>query len=71
MGDLLGIDPDSIIRASAKEGLGIEDILEAIIERVPPPTGNADAPLRALIFDSYYDQVPGGRPPPSGWWTGW
>lgn len=62
LGDLLGIDPDSIIRASAKEGLGIEDILEAIIERVPPPTGNADAPLRALIFDSYYDKYLGAVP---------
>ncbi len=60
--DLLGIDPDSIIRASAKEGIGIIDILEAIVERVPPPKGSREAPLRALIFDSYYDKYLGAVP---------
>jgi len=62
LGDLLGVDPDSIIRASAKEGLGVESILAAIVERVPPPAGDREAPLRALIFDSYYDKYLGAVP---------
>ncbi|MDR6299764.1 translation elongation factor 4 [Mesonia maritima] len=57
--DLLGCDPDEIIPASAKTGLGIEEILKAIIERVPAPTGKVDAPLRALIFDSVYNPFRG------------
>jgi GTP-binding protein LepA len=60
--DLLGVDPDSILMASAKEGKGIEPILEAVVERIPPPTGDPDAPPRALIFDSYYDQYLGAVP---------
>jgi GTP-binding protein LepA len=60
--DLLGVDPDSIIQASAKEGLGIAEILEAVVERVPAPVGDADGPLRALIFDSYYDKYLGAVP---------
>ena len=60
--DLLGVDPESVIFASAKEGLGVPEILKAVVERVPPPTGNPDAPLRALIFDSYYDRYLGAVP---------
>ncbi len=60
--ELLGVDPASILVASAKEGKGIPEILEAVVERVPPPTGDPDAPLRALIFDSYYDRYLGAVP---------
>ncbi|MGD2120988.1 MAG: translation elongation factor 4 [Gemmatimonadota bacterium] len=60
--DLLGVDPESVLMASAKEGRGIAPILEAVVERVPPPEGGADRPLRALIFDSYYDQYLGAVP---------
>jgi len=60
--DLLGIDPDTVLLASAKEGIGIEDILEAVVARVPPPQGNREGPLRALIFDSYYDKYLGAVP---------
>ncbi len=60
--DLLGVDPDTVLLASAKEGVGIDEILEAVVARVPAPRGDADAPLRALIFDSYYDQYQGAIP---------
>jgi len=55
----LGLDPETAILASAKEGMGIEDIMEAIVEQLPPPTGEADASLQALIFDSHYDAFRG------------
>ncbi len=57
--DQFGLLPDEIIFASAKEGIGVEEILEAIVRRVPPPRGNREAPLRALIFDSHYDPYKG------------
>ena len=57
--DLLGCSPEEVIPASAKTGLGIEDILNAIIERVPPPKGSPDEPLQALIFDSVYNPFRG------------
>tara|TARA_B100000963_G_scaffold75069_2_gene63218 strand:- start:37507 stop:39324 length:1818 start_codon:yes stop_codon:yes gene_type:complete len=57
--DLLGCKAGEIIPASAKTGLGIEDILLAIIERIPPPKGKVDAPLQALIFDSVYNPFRG------------
>jgi len=57
--DLLGCERDEVIPASAKTGLGIEEILAAIISRVPAPSGKVDAPLRALIFDSVYNPFRG------------
>src|SRR6187402_990415 len=57
--DLLGCKLDEIIHASGKTGLGVENILAAIIERIPPPKGNVDEPLQALIFDSHYNPFRG------------
>lgn len=57
--DLIGCDRDSIIPASGKTGMGVNDILRAIIERVPSPQGNPDAPLKALIFDSVFNSFRG------------
>ncbi len=76
--DLLGGDPDDVMRISAKTGEGVIDVLEAIVARIPPPVGEPEAPPRALIFDSEFDQyrgviayvrmvdgsVPQGRPHP-------
>jgi len=57
--DLLGCDPEEVIHASGKTGFGVDNILKAIIERVPAPKGNPDAPLKALIFDSVYNSYRG------------
>jgi GTP-binding protein LepA len=60
--DLLGVFPEEILQVSAKEGTGIPDLLEQIVQRVPAPEGEPAAPLRALIFDSYYDRYQGAVP---------
>ncbi|MCG8469950.1 MAG: translation elongation factor 4 [Gemmatimonadetes bacterium] len=60
--ELLGIDPAEAIRTSAKEGEGVDELLEAVVTRFPPPGGDAAAPLRALVFDSQYDRYRGATP---------
>ena len=57
--ELIGIDPDQIIRASGKTGLGVDEILEAIVSRIPAPKGDPEAPLQALIFDSVFNSFRG------------
>lgn len=59
VGQFIGLLDNEIIYASAKAGIGIEDILEAIVQKIPPPAGDRQAPLRALIFDSHYDPYKG------------
>jgi len=57
--DIIGIEATDAVRASAKSGIGIEDILEEIVKKIPPPQGKADAPLKALIIDSWFDNYVG------------
>src|SRR5438876_2620374 len=59
LADLIAEDADRVLRISAKTGEGVEEVLDAIVERIPPPSGDVDAPPRALIFDSSYDQYRG------------
>ena len=60
--ELLGVPDSEILRVSAKEGVGVDALLDAIVEQVPPPKGETNAPLRALIFDTYYDRYRGAIP---------
>jgi GTP-binding protein LepA len=62
LSELVGCPPEEILRVSAKEGTGVPALLEAIVHRIPPPRGDPDAPLRALIFDSVYDRYRGAIP---------
>jgi GTP-binding protein LepA len=57
--EIIGLDASDAVEASAKEGIGIHEILEAIVAKIPPPAGDAEAPLKALIFDSWYDSYQG------------
>ena len=59
MENVLGTPADDVLRISAKTGMGVEDLLDAIIERIPPPEGSEDEPLQALIFDSHFDNYRG------------
>ncbi|MGH7613515.1 MAG: translation elongation factor 4 [Gemmatimonadales bacterium] len=60
--DLIGAKSEEIMRISAKEGTGVPEVLEAVVQRIPPPSGRPEAPLRALMFDSYYDRYRGAIP---------
>jgi GTP-binding protein LepA len=57
--DVIGLDASNALLISAKTGIGIDDVLEALVTRLPPPTGDAEAPLRALLIDSWYDAYQG------------
>src|ERR671929_450404 len=57
--ELVGDDPERVLRISAKTGEGVAEVLDAIVERIPPPSGDPAAPARALVFDSSYDQYRG------------
>src|ERR687886_1384023 len=59
LADLIGDSSDHVLRISAKTGQGVEEVLDAVVERIAPPAGEADAPARALVFDSSYDQYRG------------
>ncbi|MBU8933251.1 MAG: translation elongation factor 4 [candidate division Zixibacteria bacterium] len=60
--DLLGCTPDSVLRCSAKMGTGVDELLETIVRVIPPPKGDPEAPLQAMVFDSVYDSYRGAMP---------
>jgi GTP-binding protein LepA len=62
LAELLGVDPTTVLQVSAKQGVGVAELLETIVRQIPAPPGDSDAPLRALIFDSYYDRYRGAIP---------
>ncbi len=62
LAELLGCDEGDVLLVSAKEGTGVEEVIEAVVERVPPPSGDVNAPFRALIFDSQHDNYQGTVP---------
>ncbi|MBE3037965.1 MAG: GTP-binding protein, partial [Chloroflexi bacterium] len=59
VGSLLGVPPETVLRVSAKDGINIEAVLEAVVRKVPPPKADEEVPLRALVFDSHYDSYKG------------
>jgi GTP-binding protein LepA len=59
IGSILGVEPSSVLRISAKDGTNVDAVLDAVVDRVPAPSGRADAPTRALVFDSVYDPYRG------------
>src|SRR5690349_22646028 len=59
MESVLGISPEEVLRASGKSGVGIDELLAAIVKRIPPPTGDPGAALQAMVFDSHYDEYRG------------
>src|SRR4051794_28113029 len=59
MEQALGIDPTTVLRCSAKTGVGVDEILAAIVERIPPPAGKPDSPLQALVYNSHFDTYKG------------
>src|SRR5581483_10190439 len=59
VGELVGERAERVLRISAKTGDGVADVLDAVVERIPPPAGDPAAPARALVFDSSYDQYRG------------
>jgi GTP-binding protein LepA len=60
--ELLGCKPEDVIKVSAKQGIGIEEVLEAVVRLIPPPVGDTEAPLQAMVFDSTFDSYRGARP---------
>ncbi|MFQ5453837.1 MAG: translation elongation factor 4, partial [Candidatus Zixiibacteriota bacterium] len=60
--ELLGCQPEEVIKCSAKQGIGVDQLLEAIVDKIPPPSGNPEKPLQAMVFDSVFDSYRGAMP---------